>query len=157
LKAAKALRSRKGQSMESQNFANHTRWHPPFHFFVLPVMLINFVWSVVTFAKAPGRDSAWWMVVSLALTMLALFLRTYVVKLQDRIIRLEEKLRYRQLLSPALVQQTGALTIRQVVALRFAGDDELEELVSATIAGRFANTKDIKQAIQHWRADTFRV
>ena len=140
-----------------QNFANHTRWHPPFHFFVLPVLLINFFWSIVTFVKAPDRNSGWWIVVSLALAMLALFTRTYSVKLQDRIIRLEEKLRYQQLLSPALMQQTGALTIEQIVALRFAGDEQLEELVRQVLAGRFAKGKDIKQTIKNWRADTFRV
>ena len=143
--------------METQNFANHTRWHPPFHFFVLPVMLINFIWSVVTFVKAPGKDSGWWIVVSLALTMLTFFVRTNSLKVQDRIIRLEEKVRYQQFLSPGLLQQTGALTIAQIVALRFAGDDELENLVGATLAGKFAKSKDIKQAIQNWRADTFRV
>ncbi len=143
--------------MESQNYSNHTRWHPPFHFFILPVMLINFLWSIVTFVKAPDRNSGWWIVVSLALAMLTLFVRTNSLKVQDRIIRLEEKLRYQQLLSPALAQQIGALTIPQIVALRFAGDDELEELVRATTAGNFAKPKDIKQAIKSWRADTFRV
>lgn len=141
----------------TQNFANHTRWHPPFHFFVVPVMLINFFWWVVTFVKAPGRDTGWLIVVSLALLMLTFFARTNSLKVQDRLIRLEEKLRYQQLLSPALLQQTGALTIPQIVALRFAGDNELEELVAATLAGKFAKGKDIKQAIKNWRADTFRV
>ena len=143
--------------METQNFANHTRWHPPFHFFVLPVMLINFIWSIVQCVMSPGWNAGWWIVVSLALLMLTFFVRTHSLKVQDRIIRLEEKLRYQQLLSPALVQQTGELTIPQTVALRFAGDDELEELVGATIAGKFAKPKDIKQAIKNWRADTFRV
>jgi hypothetical protein len=143
--------------LEPQNFANHTRWHPPFHFFVLPVMLTNFVWSVVAFAKAPGWNSAWWTVVSLALAMLALFTRTYSLKLQDRIIRIEEKLRYQQLLSPTLVQQAGALTFAQIVALRFAGDEQLQELVRQVLSGKFAKGKDIKQAIKNWRADTFRV
>lgn len=143
--------------MEPQNFENHTRWHPPFHFFVLPVMLINSVWSILLFVKAPGRDSAWWIVVSLALAMLTLFVRTNSLKVQDRVIRLEEKLRYRQLLSPAVLQQTEALTERQIVALRFAGDDELEELISATLAGKFAKSTDIKRAIKHWRGDAFRV
>ena len=140
-----------------QTFANHTRWHPPFHFFVLPVMLINFIWSAVEFVKAPGGNSGWWVVVSLALAMLTFFVRTNSLKVQDRIIRLEEKLRYRQLLSPAVVQQTSALTAGQIIALRFAGDDELEQLVSAVAAGKLAKPKDIKQAIKNWRADTFRV
>jgi len=143
--------------MESQNFANHTRWHPAFHFFILPVMLINFFWSVITFVKAPGKNSGWWIIVSLALLMLTVFVRTYSLKVQDRVIRLEERLRFQQLLSPALTQQTAALTEAQIVALRFAGDEELEELVNAAVAGKFTKTADIKQAINHWRADTFRV
>ena len=141
----------------TQNFINHTRWHPPFHFFVLPVMLINFVWSIVVFAKAPGWNLGWWVVVSLALAMLTVYVRTYSLKVQDRIIRLEEKLRYQQLLSPAAVQQASALTVQQVIALRFADDKELEELVTQAIAGRFAKPKNAKQAIKTWRADTFRV
>jgi hypothetical protein len=141
----------------SQNFANHTRWHPPFHFFALPVMLINVVWAIVVFVQAPSANSGWWIVVSLALAMLALFLRTYSVKMQDRIIRLEETLRYQRALSPALAQRCSSLTPAQVIALRFASDDELEELVSATVAGKFAKPKNIKQAIKNWRADTMRV
>jgi hypothetical protein len=140
-----------------QNFANHTRWHPLFHFFVLPVMLINLIWAIVEFVTAPGRNSGWWIVVSLALLMLTFFVRTNSLKVQDRIIRLEESLRYRQILSPAIMQQAAALTIPQIVALRFAGDDELEGLVRQTLAGQFAKSKNIKQAIKNWRADTFRV
>jgi len=53
-----------------QNFTNHTRWHPPFHYFVVPVMLINFIWSIVLFVMSPGWNSGWWVVVSLALVVL---------------------------------------------------------------------------------------
>ena len=140
-----------------QSFANHTRWHPPFHFFVLPVMLINFVWAIVEFAKSPGRNSGWWIVVSLALLLLTFFVRTNSLKVQDRIIRLEEKLRYQQALPPALCQQTNSLTPGQIVALRFADDAELEELVSAVLTGKLNKPVEIKRAIKKWRADTFRV
>jgi hypothetical protein len=140
-----------------QNFANHTRWHPLFHFFVLPVLLINFVWAIVDFVKAPTPKSGWWIVVSVALVMLAFFARTYALKVQDRVIRLEESLRYRQVLSPASAQKAAALTTSQMIALRFAGDDELEALIGQTLAGQFEQRKNIKQAITNWRADTFRV
>ena len=140
-----------------QSLANHTRWHAPFHFFVLPVMLINVIWSVVVFVKAPDRNSGWSIVVSLALLILTFLVRLNPLKAQDRIIRLEERLRYQQVLSPALLPQTSALEPGQIIALRFAGDDELEELVSAVLAGKFAKNSEIKRAIRHWRADTFRV
>jgi hypothetical protein len=141
----------------TQTFANHTRWHPPFHFFVLPVMLINFIWSIVQFVMSPGWNSGWWIVVSLALLLLTFFVRTNSLKVQDRIIRLEETIRYQRVLSPAVVQRSSALTVAQIVALRFAGDDQLEELVKAVADGKFARPKDIKRGIKNWRADTFRV
>ena len=140
-----------------QTFANHTRWQPPFHYFVLPVMLINVIWSIVVFVKAPDRNSGWWIVVSLALLVLVFFVRVNPLKAQDRLIRLEEKLRYQQILSSALCQQASALDPGQIIALRFAGDDELEELVGAVLAGKFSKNSEIKRAIKHWRADTFRV
>jgi hypothetical protein len=140
-----------------QSLANHTRWHAPFHFFVLPVMLINVIWSVVLFVKAPGLNSGWWLVLSLALLILTFMVRLNPLKAQDRIIRLEERLRYQQVLSPALLPQTSALEPGQIIALRFAGDDELEELVSAVLTGKLTKSIEIKRAITHWRGDTFRV
>ena len=143
--------------MNPQTFANHTRWHRPFHFFVVPVMLINFIWVIVLFVKAPGWTSGWWIIFSAALVVLTFLVRLNSLKVQDRLIRLEEKIRYQQILSPALLAQTSALTTRQIVALRFASDHELEELVSAVLAGKFSKTGEIKRAIKDWRADTFRV
>jgi hypothetical protein len=141
----------------SQSFANHTRWHPAYHFFVLPVMMINFFWSVVIFVKAPDMNSGWWIVVSLALALLALYARTNSLKVQDRLIRLEEKLRFQQVLPADLCQQAAGLRPGQFVALRFAPDEELEELVRAVVVGKLAKPAQIKQAIKNWRSDTFRV
>jgi len=140
-----------------QTFANHTRWQPPFHFFIAPVMLINVIWSVVQFIKAPGLNSGWWIVVSVALLVLAFLVRVNSLKVQDRLIRLEEKLRYQQILSAPICQQASALNMGQIIALRFAGDDELEELVGSVLAGKLAKAGDIKRAIKGWRADMFRV
>jgi Family of unknown function (DUF6526) len=140
-----------------QTFANHTRRHAPFHFFVVPVMLINVIWSVVQFVKAPTLNSGWWIIVSLALLVLTFLVRVNPLKVQDRIIRLEERLRYQELLSPALLQKTSALGTGQIIALRFASDDELEELMGAVMEGKVTKGIEIKRAIKHWRADTFRV
>jgi uncharacterized protein DUF6526 len=141
----------------TQSYSNHTRWHPAYHFFVLPVMIINFFWSVVIFAKAPDMNSGWWIVVSLALTLLALYARTNSLKVQDRLIRLEERLRFQQVLPADLCQQTAALRPGQFVALRFAPDEELEDLVRAVLAGKLTKPVQIKQAVKNWRSDTFRV
>ena len=72
-----------------QTFANHTRWHAPFHFFVIPVMLINFIWSIVVFIKVPGWNSGWWIIVSLALVVLAFLVRLNSLKVQDRLTGLK--------------------------------------------------------------------
>ena len=140
-----------------QTFANHTRWHATFHFFVIPVVLINFIWAIVIFVKGPNWNTGWWIIVSLALVVLAFLVRSKSLKVQDRLIQLEERLRYQQVLSAALLQQANALKPGQIIALRFAGDDELEELVSSALAGKFTKNSEIKRAIKNWRADTFRV
>jgi len=140
-----------------QSYANHTRWHPPFHFFVLPVMLINFVWAIVECVKNPGRNQAWWIVVSLALVVMAFLVRTNALKAQDRIIRLEERLRYQQLLPAEMAQQCGSLGIGSTIALRFASDEELEDLIREVLGGRLTKSAEIKKAIKNWRGDTLRV
>src|SRR5687767_5418400 len=119
-----------------QTYANHTRWHQPFHFFVVPVMVINLIWSVVDFFMSPGWNSGRWAVVSLALLVLMFLVRVNPLKAQDRIIRLEERLRYQQILSPGLCEQARTLRTGQIIALRFAPDDELEGLLSAVLAGK---------------------
>jgi signal transduction histidine kinase len=140
-----------------QTFANHKRRHAPFHFFVIPVMLINIIWAIVIFVKGPNWNAGWWIIVSLALVVLAFLVRWNSLKVQDRVIQLEERLRYQQVLSAASLQQANALKPGQIIALRFAGDDELEELVAAVLAGKLARPSDIKQEIKSWRADMFRV
>jgi hypothetical protein len=141
----------------TQSYANHTRWHPAYHFFVLPVMIINFFWAVVNFVKVRDLNSGWWIVVSLALALLALYARTNSLKVQDRLIRLEEKIRFQRVLPAELCQQTAELRPGQFVALRFAPDEELEELVRAVVAGELVKPAQIKQAVKNWRSDTFRV
>ncbi len=141
-----------------QSYANHTRWHPPFHFFVLPVMLINFVVSIVQFVRMPGLGTGWWIVFSLALLVLALLARVNPLTAQDRIIRLEERLRYHQLLPEEVAREASAtLTRGQVIALRFAPDEELPALVRQVLDGKLTKPAEIKRTIQAWRADDFRI
>ncbi len=140
-----------------QTFANHVRWQPIFHFFVAPVMAINFIVAVVQFFMTPSVAAGWWMVVSAALVVLAFLVRVNPLKAQDRIIRLEERLRFQQLLQPELARRINELSPAQVCALRFAGDEELADLVTQTMAGKYARPREIKQAVKNWRADTFRV
>jgi hypothetical protein len=140
-----------------QTYANHTRWHPPYHFFLVPVILINVIWSIVHFVREPGWETGWWVVVSIALVVLTALVRVNPLKAQDRIIRLEEQLRYQQLLPADLARQATALTTGQLVALRFAPDDELTGLVREVLQGRLSKPAEIKRAIKSWRGDTLRV
>ena len=141
----------------AQTYENHVRWHPPFHFFLMPVMLINVVWAIVQFVRHPGWDQGWWIVVSLALATLAGLVRINPLKAQDRIIRLEEQLRYRQLLPADLAQQSATLTTGQIIALRFTSDEELAGLVRQVLEGKLTKPAEIKRAIKNWRGDVLRV
>jgi hypothetical protein len=140
-----------------QTYENHTRWHAPFHFFVAPVLLTNFVVALVQLVRAPGLETGWWVVVSAALSVLAGITRMSPLKAQDRIIRLEESLRYYQVLPEDLAARAATLTPAQTVALRFAPDEELEGLVREVVEGRLTKPDDIKRAVRNWRADTLRV
>lgn len=140
-----------------QTYENHTRWHAPFHFFVAPVLLTNVVVALVQLIRDPDLDRGWWVVVSAALVVLAGVARMSPLKAQDRIIRLEESLRYYQLLPEDLAARAATLTTAQTAALRFAPDEELEGLVREVLEGRLTRPDDIKRAVRNWRADTLRV
>ena len=140
-----------------QSYENHTRWHAPFHFFLAPVLLTNVVIAVVQLVRDPSLDRGWWLVVSIALVVLGALARTNPLKAQDRIIRLEESLRYYQLLPEELARRATSLTTAQTIALRFASDEELEGLVREVLEGRLNKPDEIKRAVKNWRADTLRV
>jgi Family of unknown function (DUF6526) len=139
-----------------QNLANHTRWDPPFHFVLLPLLLLILVLSVVIIIRYPGLQSLWMLLASLALVLATLKARTYPLKAQDRLIRLEERLRLLRLVPESQQTLIPRLTEAQLVALRFASDGELPALAEAA-ASKQLPPKQIKQSIQSWRADLFRI
>src|SRR5687767_10203180 len=98
-----------------QSYSNHTRWHAPFHFFVAPVLLINFILSIVQLFRYPDWERGWWVVVSLALVVLALLVRVNPLRAQDRLIRLEERLRLQAVLPAELAGQTATLKTGQLI------------------------------------------
>lgn len=139
-----------------QTHANHARFDPAFHFFVLPVLLINLLSSAGHAYQNPNLSSFWLVILSLALLVLAFKARLYALKVQDRVIRMEERLRINAIVPATLRTGAGELSERQLIALRFAPDEELADLVQKT--SREGLTKDqIKKAIVNWRADDFRV
>jgi hypothetical protein len=143
-----------------QNYSNHARLDPPMHLFIVPVFVINLIvalWTTVSrWHHHHHAMHLWWIVVSIALIVLALKSRINDLKLQDRIIRLEERLRMTSLLPADQVSHLQELSVRQIVALRFAADEELSALVHKTLT-QDLEPKAIKQSITTWRADHHRV
>ena len=139
-----------------QNYKSHTRLLPPFHFFVIPVLLINFLNEIRHVYQEPTRHTAWVLVVALALLTLGFLSRIQALTVQDRVIRLEERLRMRQVLPPDLHQHIDTMTHRQLVALRFASDAELADLVREIVGGKLSTSKEIKLRVKAWRPDWLR-
>jgi hypothetical protein len=122
----------------------------------VPIFVGNFCVAAVHFYRDPSADSAWRLVVAFGMLALLGVVRLQAVMVQDRIIRLEERLRL-QALAPEFAGQLDRLSRRQVAALRFAGDEELPALARRVFAGEFATNGDIKRAVTHWRPDHMRV
>jgi hypothetical protein len=129
---------------EQQSFSNHAKWFPPFHFFAAPILLANLIWSF--FRLKPSGYSA---------TLFAA--RIMALRVQDRVIRLEERLRYQRLLPADLQNRIDDFTISQIVSLRFASDAELPALARKVLDEKLNDRKAIKQLIKVWRPDYLRV
>ena len=140
-----------------QNYENHTRWHPLHHLFIVPLFLINLIYAVAQLYRFRDLDHAWSVALAVGFLGLAALARLNALRVQDRLIRLEERLRYQQVLPPALAQRAAALPLGQILALRFAPDEELPGLVQQVLDGKLTKGRDIKRAVRQWRADTLRV
>jgi hypothetical protein len=140
-----------------QTLENHARLHPPFHFFVLPGAAIALILAITNVVRHYELLEAWTLVVLAAVGLMAgLLSRINALKAQDRVIRLEERLRLAAILNEAQKAKIAELTESQLIAIRFASDGELSALVDKAVQNKLSN-KDIKKSIVHWRADTFRV
>jgi Family of unknown function (DUF6526) len=139
-----------------QTYKNHPRLLPAFHFFVLPVLLLNVLNEVRRAWRNPSEGSLFLVVVAAALFTLAYLSRSQALTVQDRVIRLEMRLRLRQILPPELQPRIQDLTHRQLVALRFASDAELPELVREILDGKLTTVKEIKLRVKNWQGDWLR-
>jgi hypothetical protein len=139
-----------------QNFKNHAKLDPLFHFLILPVALITVLISAYQITQRQTLADAWFFVMSVATLLAFLKIRTYSLKVQDRVIRLEETLRMQRVLPAELQARIGKLTEGQFVALRFAPDAELTGLFEQTLKNNWSG-KEIKKNIVNWRPDFFRV
>jgi len=141
---------------QTQSYKNHARFLPPYHFFVMPVLLVNVLNTGRHLFQQATVHNLWEVVFALGLLGLGLFSRVQALTVQDRVIRLEERLRLRQLLPADLHPHIDTLTRQQLFALRFASDQELADLVREVIAGQLATSKDIKLRVRNWRPDFLR-
>ena len=149
---------------QTQNFQNHTRYDPAFHFVLMPLFTFHLIYRIYQLVRLlmgydPGGNwmtRAGWVLIAFLLVLLVFKVRLYSLKVQDRVIRLEERLRMATILPEELRRRIPELTESQFIALRFASDGELAERVRAALDNKLGS-KEIKQSIQSWRSDNFRV
>ena len=146
-----------------QNLANHTRWDPPFHFFLIPIFTIALIMTLIHFFAHMMHSDFFenfhaFLMIVLAVAFLTLMfkVRLYSLKVQDRVIRLEERLRLMTLLPEPLRSRIPELTEGQLCALRFASDAEVAKLAERALNEKLSRA-DIKKSIQTWRPDYWRV
>lgn len=139
-----------------QGFKNHARLDPPFHLITLGLYLANLIFAIVSVIQHRDMTSAWYLVISVFVIVPILKIRLYPLKVQDRVIRLEERLRLQALAPAAWHAQIFRLTEDQLIGLRFAGDDEVVELAKQALEHNLSR-KQIKERIKNWRPDDWRV
>jgi len=139
-----------------QNYANHRRMYPLFHYVAFPMLALFFFYSATGFARNPDLAGAIQTLFALGVVLLAFATRTMALTVQNRIIRLEMEFRMARLLPAELAARAGGLPLSTLIALRFASDGELPGLTQRALAGEFAGANDVKKAIGEWRGDHLR-
>ena len=141
----------------TQTYKNHRQMFPLYHYFVAPILLLNLLNALrYLFIDRITRHTIWDVLMAAALVALALSARLMALTVQDRVIRLEMRQRLAMCLSPDLHPRINDLTRRQLVALRFASDAEMNDLVREVLAGKLATDKEIKLRVKNWQADWLR-
>jgi len=142
-------------AQKEQTLKSHVKWDPLFHFFLGPVAIFMLVDTIVQLVRNPGWTTAVHVVAGLWALVATFKIRFYALKVQDRVIRLEERLRLKEL-APAFAGKAAQLNENQLIGLRFASDGEVVGLAEKALAGGWSR-KQIKKAIQNWRPDHWRV
>lgn len=139
-----------------QTYENHAKFVPTYHFVTSGILVINLGWSIWALIAAPSGGAVMALLLAVALLLMFFHMRTFPLSVQDRVIRLEMRLRLGEVLPEDLRSRIGELTRGQLVALRFAGDGELPELVREVLEGRLTGASAIKKKIKDWQADYLR-
>jgi hypothetical protein len=140
----------------SQSYANHRRWFPLYHFVLLPVFLVNLIFAVRAFLREPGMMQGWAVVMALALIALAAGARLMALTVQNRVIRLEQRVRLSTVLPLELRARIPELRLRQLIGLRFASDSELPALVHRCLSGELTTAAQVKREVREWQGDRLR-
>jgi hypothetical protein len=141
---------------QTQNFENHAKFVPAFHIGVLGIFTLNLGWSLYRVAHAFSAESVISLLLAIAFILLAFYGRIFALTVQDRVIRLEMRLRMLQVLPADLQARIPEFTVNQLVALRFASDAELPGLARKVLEGKLNDRKAIKKMIQNWQPDLLR-
>jgi uncharacterized protein DUF6526 len=141
---------------KAQSFENHTRLVPPYHMFAIPIFMINLIWRLVQLKDGINFASIMNVLLAIAFLILVLYARMFAVTVQDRVIRMEMRLRLERLLPPDLRSRIPELTLAQLISLRFAGDEELAVLARQVLDEKLNDRKTIKRRIKNWQADFLR-
>ena len=142
--------------MATQSIKNHARFDPAYHFFLFPLAVALLVAAAINLVRNPGVSAVFHLLAGVWAALTTLKFRVYALKVQDRVIRLEERLRLRQLLPAVQQAGIGEFTEDQLIGLRFASDAELPELAQKALDGKW-DRKQIKAAVRNWRPDDWRV
>jgi hypothetical protein len=140
----------------TQTFKNHAKVVPAFHYLLLPLVFFNLLWTLVHFVRHPSTEAGMFLLVAVCLVFTALFGRIFALAVQDRVIRLEMRLRMREICPADLNARFNEFTPGQLVALRFASDAELPSLARKVLDDRLQDRKAIKLMVKDWQADNHR-
>lgn len=140
-----------------QNLQNHVRFVPAYHLFVFPVLFVNIGWTIYRLVKFPvSFNTVFAVILAVALLLLALYARLFALTVQDRVIRLEMRLRLAEILPPDLRPRIPEFTVSQLVSMRFASDAELPALARRVLDDKMNDRKAIKQLVKNWQGDYVR-
>lgn len=143
--------------MADQNLRNHRKFVPAFHFLGLPLMAVVVTLAMDPLRENPSAETALPFLMAVLVAITFMITRTFALGVQDRVIRLEERLRLERVLPDDLRERARGLETPHLIALRFASDEELPALVERVLSGELTSQKAIKEAVTNWRADHQRV
>jgi len=139
-----------------QTYKNHAKYVPAFHFVAVPLLIANFIYAAQMAWRVTDTPRVMALLTAFALVLIAFMARLFALKVQDRVIRLEMRLKLRELLPPGLHGQINSLTAKQMVGLRFASDAELPALVAQVLKDNITSADAIKKMVTNWQADDLR-